>query len=113
MEHQEIIESQNDSKNIAIIAYLTLIGLIIAFVMNNQNKNGFASFHIRQSLGLMLTSLVCSFVNFIPFIGWLLYIPLLIMLLIMWVSGLMNAINNKEQPIMLLGKKYMEWFKNL
>lgn len=41
----------NDGRNIAIIAYLTLIGLIIAYVLNNEKRNDFASYHIRQSLG--------------------------------------------------------------
>jgi len=39
-------------KDIALISYLTLIGLLIAFVMNNDKKYEFAKFHIRQSLGM-------------------------------------------------------------
>ncbi|TDN95413.1 hypothetical protein DET49_1018 [Salegentibacter sp. 24] len=41
-----------DPKTIAIIAYLTVIGLVVAFVLNNDKRNEFASFHIKQSLGL-------------------------------------------------------------
>ncbi len=33
-------------KTIAIIAYLTFIGTIIAYFMNSENRNQFASFHI-------------------------------------------------------------------
>ena len=41
----------------AIISYLTIIGVIVAFYLNNEpdKKSTFASFHIRQSLGLWLT----------------------------------------------------------
>lgn len=113
MEQKEIITQTKDGRNTAMIAYLTLIGLIIAFVMNNDKKEPFASYHIRQSLGLALTALVCSFINIIPILGWILYIPILIIIIIMWVGGLMNAINGKEKPIIILGKKYEEWFKNL
>lgn len=30
--------TQQEGKNIAIIAYITIIGLIVAFVMNNDKK---------------------------------------------------------------------------
>jgi len=39
----------DEGKTIAIISYLTLIGLLIAFIMNNDKKNEFAKFHIGQS----------------------------------------------------------------
>ena len=43
----------DDGKTVAIIAYITLIGWIIALVMNNGNKTVLGSYHIRQSLGIM------------------------------------------------------------
>ena len=56
METQETtLTKSTEGKNIAIIAYITIIGLIIAFVMNNEKKDHFASYHIKQSLGLGLT----------------------------------------------------------
>ena len=56
-------EVLGDGKNVAIIAHITLIGWIIALVMNGGDKKSeFASFYIRQMLGLMLTSVVLSFV---------------------------------------------------
>ena len=43
-------------KNNAIIAYLTIIGSVIAIFMNQDDeKNEFVSFHIRQALGLFLS----------------------------------------------------------
>ena len=42
-------------KQTAIVSYLTIIGTIIAIFMNNETKNPFASFHIRQALGIFLT----------------------------------------------------------
>ena len=40
-----------EGKTMAIISYFWWIGLIIAFIMNNNKKNTFASFHIRQMIG--------------------------------------------------------------
>lgn len=108
----ETIAVTND-KNIAMIAYITIIGLIIAFVMNNEKKNEFARFHIKQSLGLALTGLALGLIGMIPILGWIVYIVGIFVLLYMWIVGLMNAINSKEKTVPFLGDKYAEWFKNL
>lgn len=105
--------SVEDGKTIAIISYLTLIGLIVAFVMNNDKKNIFASFHIRQSLGIMLTGMALSFLNVIPFLGWIAFLVGWIFVVIMWVTGLLNALNGKEKPVIGLGVKFQEWFSSL
>lgn len=102
-----------EEKNIAVIAYITLIGLIIAFVMNNDKKQAFPSYHIKQSLGLGLTGLALSVVGMIPILGWIVSFLGFLALLYLWITGLVNAINGKQQPIPFLGKKYEEWFKNI
>ncbi|WP_246126047.1 DUF4870 domain-containing protein [Bizionia myxarmorum] len=102
-----------EGKSIATIAYLTVIGLIIAFVMNGERKNQFARYHIQQSLGLALTGLALGIIGMIPILGWLISIIGFFVMLYMWIMGLMNAINEKQQPIPFLGKKYEVWFQNL
>jgi|SRR5690554_1661774 len=106
-------ETVAEGKNIATIAYITLIGLIIAFVQNNEKKNAFAFFHIRQSLGLCVTGLALSIIGIIPILGWIVYIIGLFVLIYMWIIGLMNAINSKEKTVPFLGNKYEEWFKGI
>ncbi len=103
----------NEGKNIATIAYITIIGLIIAFVMNNEKKDPFAAYHIKQSLGLALTGLALGIIGMIPILGWIINILGIFVLLYMWVVGLMNAINGKESAVPFLGEKYIEWLKNL
>lgn len=108
------MENQNSPNNtIAIISYLTLIGLIVAFVMNNEKKDAFSSFHIRQSLGLGITGMALSIIAIIPILGWIVYFVGIFLLIFMWIMGVMNAINGKEKPLPILGEKYMEWFKNV
>ena len=46
--------SIEEGKPIAITSYILIIGVLIAMSMNSENKNTFASFHIRQALGLLL-----------------------------------------------------------
>lgn len=102
-----------ESKKIAIISYITIIGLVIAFVMNNEKKLPFASYHIKQSLGLAATSLGLFVIGMIPVLGWIINILGFFALLYMWVMALMNAINEREKPVPILGKRYETWFKRI
>ncbi|AFL81562.1 putative membrane protein [Aequorivita sublithincola DSM 14238] len=107
------INTVEDGKTIGIIAYITIVGLIIAFVMNNEKKNSFAAYHIRQSLGLGITGLALSIINVIPILGWIVSILGSIFLIVLWVIGLMGAINGGEKPVPILGEKYQEWLKGI
>lgn len=108
----EVIKNTPD-KTIAIVSYLTVIGLIVAFVLNNEKKDPFASYHIRQSLGLVLTSIALSLINVIPVLGWIVSLIGAFVLLYMWIMGLLNAVNGKEKPVPILGEKYLEWLKSI
>ena len=94
-----------DGKTMAIISYITWIGLLIAFIMNNDKKNSFAKYHIRQSLLLVLAGVLAV----IPVIGWIWGI----FVFVLWVMGLISAINGEEKEVPVLGKYAQEWFKGL
>lgn len=100
-----------EGKSTATIAYITIIGLIVAYIQNNEKKNAFAFFHIRQSFGLCITGLALGIIAMIPILGWIIYIIGIFVLIYMWIMGLMNAINGKEKTVPFLGNKYEEWFK--
>jgi len=102
----------NEGKTIAIISYITIIGTIIAFIMNNDKHNSFAAFHIRQALGLVLLGFAVNLLGRyidspIPFgiLGF--------GVLILWVIGLVGAIQGEEKSIPLLGDQFQEWFRNI
>ncbi|MGB5943037.1 MAG: hypothetical protein WBG71_09160 [Leeuwenhoekiella sp.] len=103
--------SNANGKNTAIVAYITIIGLIIAFVMNSDKKNAFASFHIRQSVGLVITGIALGLIGIIPVLDWIINILGIFVLIYMWIMGIVNAANGKEKTVPLLGDKYEEWFK--
>ena len=46
----------------SIIAHITLIGWIIALIVNSNNKDELTSFYLRQVLGLFLFGIVGSFI---------------------------------------------------
>jgi len=105
--------SNMDPKTIAIIAYLTLIGTIVALVINNDEKNEYASFHIKQGLGLGLSLIVLNFLLIVPIIGWIAYVVGLIFIGICWVIGLIGALKEEETLVPIVGEKYQEWFHGL
>ncbi|HHU96430.1 MAG TPA: hypothetical protein GXX67_04095 [Petrimonas sp.] len=109
---EESVKNEQDN-SIAIISYLTLIGLVIAFVMNNEKKQPFARYHIRQSLGLNVTGIALGLVNVIPILGWIISIIGVFVLIYMNIMGIINAVNRKEKPLPILGKQYEEWFKSV
>lgn len=97
---------KSDGKNVAIIAHLTIIGWIVAIIMNSNPKNEFASFYIRQMLGLM----ICAFIlSFIPVIGWILSLGIFIL----WIVSLIGALNGEEKLTPGIGQYFQDWFKSL
>lgn len=96
----------SDGKNVAIIAHITLIGWVIALVMNSSNKTEIGSFYIRQMLGLGLIGLVSSWIPILNLVMW-------IVLLVAWIMSLIPALNGEMKPTFLLGKQFQEWFKSL
>ncbi len=100
-----------EGKTMAIISYITLIGTIIAYVMNNDKKNSFASFHIRQMIGLSIISLINSF-GIARFSGTVSLIISLI-LFVLWIIGFIGAIQGEEKKVPLLGDMFQEWFKGI
>lgn len=102
-----------EGKMMAIIAYITIFGLIIAFIMNYDKKNPFTAYHVRQSLGLGLVGVIITIASYVPFIGWLISLLGSIFLFVLWVMGLISAVNGERKPVPIIGEKFQEWFKNI
>lgn len=111
--HTNETKSSFDPKTIAIIAYLTVIGLVVAFVLNNDQKDEFAAFHIKQSLGLVIISLGLFIIGMIPILGWIISFFGSLFLLYLWIMGLINAINQEAKPVPVLGDQFKKWFANI
>lgn len=93
-----------DGKTKAIVAHITLIGWVIALVLNqNDQKDELASFYIRQTLGLLILGILAI----IPVIGLIIWLASFIL----WIISLVGAISGEPKEIPLLGKYFQEWFK--
>ena len=102
-----------EDKTVAIVSYLTLIGFIIALVLHSSKKTQLGAYHLRQTLGLMLTSVAGSIVlGMIPVLGWLASIVLFFAVVALWFIGLLSAIKGEMKPLPVLGKHFEKWFAN-
>ncbi|HDR52770.1 MAG TPA: hypothetical protein ENN90_14325 [Mariniphaga anaerophila] len=95
-----------DGKTKAIVAHITFIGWIIALVLNSSEKDEFASFYIRQLLGLYLLNLVLWI---IPIVGWILNI----VVFVFWILSLIGSIQGEKKETPVVGKYFQDWFKGL
>lgn len=102
----------NEGKTAAIIAYLTIIGTIIAYFINNDTKNTFASFHIRQALGIHITFyLLGILVSW--FDTWLVSAPFYLFIIVLWGYGLIAAIQGERNEVPILGRQFQNWFSTI
>jgi len=98
-----------EGKTTAIVAYLTLVGALIAMSMNWEPKNEFARFHTRQAFGLHIV-----FLGFAIFLSnWFneyAWYGLYIFYITLWFYGFYGAINNKKLEVPVLGPYFQKWF---
>ncbi|MDJ1470416.1 hypothetical protein QNI19_34990 [Cytophagaceae bacterium DM2B3-1] len=106
----QIVPVTDNGKTIAILSYITLVGFIIALIMHSSNKTSLAAFHLRQVLLLIIIGVAVGFVAWIPILGWLVWIVTCIGLFVLWIFGLIAAVNGEEKPMPLLGAKAQEMF---
>lgn len=104
--------TSSDGKTTAIISYITFVGLIIAIIMNSSDKNSFASYHIRNMIGLSLAGLALTGLDsmILPdFVVW----PLRVALIVLWVIGFIGAVQGEEKEIPIVGKLFQDWFRSI
>jgi uncharacterized membrane protein len=108
MENQTV----NEGKTTAIISHLWVIGLIIAFFMNNSKKNYFASFYIRQMVGLNLIQVLNGLV-IKQLLGNTASYIVGIIVFVLWIISIIGAIKGEEKSVPVVGEQFQDWFKNI
>lgn|SRR5690349_18723519 len=100
-----------DDKTKSIVGHITLIGWVIALVMNQSEKGDNTSFYLRQVLGLFIVAML----------GWVLGMFTLsiigtitsIAVLVLWVLSLLGALSGEKKPVPVVGDMFQQWFKGL
>lgn len=112
-----------EDTTVALLAYITpiafLVGIVIAIIMHSNKKTALGAYHLRQSLGLIITSIViwipCIIISMIPVVNMVMLLlgpAIWIALLVFWIMGLMAAINGQMKPLPVVGEHYQKWFAN-
>ncbi|MFD1613998.1 hypothetical protein [Gelatiniphilus marinus] len=108
MTQQEVSEG----KGLAVVSYLAIVGIIIAYFLNNDKKNPFTSFHLRQSIGLWIMFHLLGFVAS-SFDNWGISTGFYLFFCALFIYGLIGAIGGKIQPVPILGELFQKWFKGI
>jgi uncharacterized membrane protein len=105
-----------DKKTVSIISYITIIGWVIAYFSykNDATKPSLVRYHLKQGLGIAIVSILLSVVlnivgRIVPTLASILSIANL-GILILWILGIINAANEKETPVPLVGKMFEDKF---
>lgn len=95
----------------AMISHFTIIGTIVAIIMNNEKKNEFVSFYTRQTLGLFLCfHLGGYFIGY--FDSWLITKIYWVVFAILWVISFAGLLRDEMKLIPVIGEQFQNWFKN-
>lgn len=105
-------EEIKEGKTAAITSYILIVGVLIALSMNAETKNKFASFHIRQGLGLTLTFITLG-VSISHFESIYIAAPMWIFITILTLYGIFSAAKGQSTPLPLLGNLFQKWFKTI
>lgn len=115
-------------KKVPVLAYLTLLGFIIALYINHNNKTKLGTYHLRQALGLHCTSFIFLFIPFFLIAGvgcdlLGIFTDLMTVILLVFVLGsisiylikiyikaIISANKGDMNPMPVLGNIYEKWF---
>lgn len=124
MNLSENLGIKDTGKVAGIVSYFTIIGWLVAyFGLYQNNKTALSSYQLRQTLLLHITYMVIIFG--LPFLlgsFWTLdgifslaYFTRLLdfAFFVLWIIGLIGAINSEQKPIPLLGERAQVLFSNL
>ena len=90
-----------NKKTTDIVAYITIIGWIIAYCAGTKEES---KFHLNQALVLDVAEIILSVLAkiFVGLLGWILGIADLV-LFILWIIGLVHACKGEEKEVPILG----------
>lgn len=94
--------SNDDIEKNKGIAAVTYILFFLPYLAAKDSK--FAMFHANQSLVLLIVSVVGNVVlPLIPILGWILWPFFWLAVFVLWLIGVINALNGKMKPLPVIG----------
>jgi hypothetical protein len=102
------------NKTLSIISYITIIGWLISFFgTQGKQREGLLQYHLKQSLGLAILSILVSIiitvvVSMISSLTVLGYFNCIF--IVFSIIGIIYAANEKQAPVPLIGKMFENKF---
>ncbi len=90
----------------SILAHLTPLGWIVAFILNSIKKDLLTTFYLRQSLGLYICFFISGFIPDYYIIVWGLFF-------VFWVFSFVGAVKAMENLIPFIGTYFQKWFEKI
>lgn len=106
------MDTNREGKTSAIVAYITIVGTIIAYFMNLEPKDEFASFHIRQAFGIHITFYLIGALMGL-FDSGLIVGAFYVFFFVLWAYGLITAIQGQMKEVPFLGQLYQRIFSTV
>jgi len=101
------VGKQDNSKIVAILSYF-LVGIIWYFVDETVKKSSLAKYHVKQAINLLIIEIVvfilASVVMWIPVVGAAIHYILWVFFVVIWIIGLINAVNGAEKEVPIVGQ---------
>ena len=94
-----------DAKTKSIIAHMTIFGWLIALIANNNNKDEYTNFYLRQTLGIYIFAVILSWIPIINIFAGLLSFAVWILSLVYSTQG--------EMKLIPFGEYFQDWFRGL
>lgn len=86
--------------------FLLIIGFLIVYL--TKKDDAYAMYYAKQGLVFNIAFVViwiAGFVlAFVPVIGWLLYMVLLIAMLVLFIIGIIFSLSGKQKPVPIIGQ---------
>lgn len=116
--NEAYIRSPDNPRTAAVVCYITFIGWLISyFALYKNARNPITAYHLRQTLLLHILTFIMNIIS--AYVFWYQYAAKIILvalgigMFILWLLGLIDALNGRQKPVPLLGKAAQKIFKNL
>lgn len=105
-----------NNKTLSIISYISIIGWLVSYFSYKDKtpKSALVNYHLKQSLGVAVLGILFSIIvnvvaMIVPSIAGILSLAS-IGILVLWIFGIINAINEAEKPVPLVGSLFVDKF---
>lgn len=96
--------SNDDIEKNKTIAAVSYILFFLPLLIEESKHSKFALYHANQSLLLLVAAVAGNIIlPIIPVLGWILWPFFGIAIFVLWIIGLMNALNGKMKPVPVIG----------